>query len=63
MKRKGQKGSDLRAHFAEITGTALKPRVWFGDSVKIKDLIRKCNDIIHVEPTRNPEGVWVLFLK
>ena len=63
MKRKGQKGSRLRAHFAEITGKALKPRVWFGDSVKVKDLIRKCNDIIHVDPYREPDGVWVLSLK
>lgn len=61
MKKKGKKGSDLRAHFASVTGKALKPKMWFG--CKVKDLIRECNDVIEVDPFSEEDGVWKLFLK
>merc|ERR1712154_298084 len=35
MKKKGSKKTDIRTHFAQITGKALKPKVWFNKNVKI----------------------------
>ena len=61
MKKRGSKKTDIRAHFAQLTGKALKPKAWF--NINVKDLIRKCDDIIDIDYDTEPDGVWLLFLK
>eukprot|EP01083_Nonionella_stella_P209181 758514_1 len=61
MKRKGSKKTEIRAHFAKLTGKALKPKPWFGKSVK--ELILECEDVIRIDTDTEPDGVWLLFLK
>lgn len=58
---KNKKTSSLRKHFAKVTGRTLKPKTWFRWS--IATLLKKCQDVIHIDTQSESDGVWKLYLK
>merc|ERR1712129_344525 len=63
MKPRCSKKSCIRSDFAEINRKALKPTRLGKKNFSIKQLILEFDDVIRVDDTSEPDGVWVLYLR